>query len=100
MYGTEAIACPSWNRFSRDRKSTRLNSSHANFSYAVFCLKKYALRIPHLPSSSLSLPPTSSQRSLLSLPLHSLFSSIQSTYLLISPTPYHLTLQTRLSPSL
>src|SRR3712207_8431341 len=27
-----------WN--SRDRKSTRLNSSHANISYAVFCLKK------------------------------------------------------------
>src|SRR3712207_8973342 len=25
---------------SRDRKSTRLNSSHANISYAVFCLKK------------------------------------------------------------
>src|SRR3712207_6901557 len=31
----------------RDRKSTRLNSSHANISYAVFCLKKkkkYKLR--------------------------------------------------------
>src|SRR3712207_7645490 len=26
--------------FSADRKSTRLNSSHANISYAVFCLKK------------------------------------------------------------
>src|SRR3712207_505338 len=26
--------------FVRDRKSTRLNSSHANISYAVFCLKK------------------------------------------------------------
>src|SRR3712207_7332019 len=25
---------------SQDRKSTRLNSSHANISYAVFCLKK------------------------------------------------------------
>src|SRR5258707_2897714 len=25
---------------SEDRKSTRLNSSHANISYAVFCLKK------------------------------------------------------------
>src|SRR3712207_9344755 len=25
---------------SADRKSTRLNSSHANISYAVFCLKK------------------------------------------------------------
>src|SRR3712207_7540699 len=27
-----------------DRKSTRLNSSHANISYAVFCLKKNILR--------------------------------------------------------
>src|SRR5438445_683550 len=26
--------------YSIDRKSTRLNSSHANISYAVFCLKK------------------------------------------------------------
>src|SRR5258707_9150188 len=28
----------------RDRKSTRLNSSHANISYAVFCLKKKKIR--------------------------------------------------------
>src|SRR3712207_8229872 len=27
-------------KISEDRKSTRLNSSHANISYAVFCLKK------------------------------------------------------------
>src|SRR3712207_7454986 len=27
-------------RAHQDRKSTRLNSSHANISYAVFCLKK------------------------------------------------------------
>src|SRR3712207_8631509 len=27
-------------KFILDRKSTRLNSSHANISYAVFCLKK------------------------------------------------------------
>src|SRR3989449_1178312 len=27
-------------RFRRDRKSTRLNSSHGYISYAVFCLKK------------------------------------------------------------
>src|SRR5438445_10164376 len=27
-------------RVPEDRKSTRLNSSHANISYAVFCLKK------------------------------------------------------------
>src|SRR3712207_8912441 len=32
-----------------DRKSTRLNSSHANISYAVFCLKKKIQRVsrPH-----------------------------------------------------
>src|SRR3712207_8087802 len=35
-----------------DRKSTRLNSSHANISYAVFCLKKKIIQkqiyaIPH-----------------------------------------------------
>src|SRR3712207_8963454 len=29
-----------WRPVNRDRKSTRLNSSHANISYAVFCLKK------------------------------------------------------------
>src|SRR3712207_8510074 len=29
---------------STDRKSTRLNSSHANISYAVFCLKKKQLK--------------------------------------------------------
>src|SRR3712207_7332660 len=29
----------------RDRKSTRLNSSHANISYAVFCLKKKKTRL-------------------------------------------------------
>src|SRR3712207_7633496 len=28
-----------------DRKSTRLNSSHANISYAVFCLKKKHLNL-------------------------------------------------------
>src|SRR3712207_8173308 len=30
-----------------DRKSTRLNSSHANISYAVFCLKKKTARRLH-----------------------------------------------------
>src|SRR3712207_8406899 len=30
-----------------DRKSTRLNSSHANISYAVFCLKKKTKREMH-----------------------------------------------------
>src|SRR3712207_7968032 len=30
-----------------DRKSTRLNSSHANISYAVFCLKKKNINTLH-----------------------------------------------------
>src|SRR3712207_6888580 len=30
----------------QDRKSTRLNSSHANISYAVFCLKKKKSQYP------------------------------------------------------
>src|SRR3712207_7680036 len=33
------LGYPLLDRF-EDRKSTRLNSSHANISYAVFCLKK------------------------------------------------------------
>src|SRR5947199_1573976 len=32
---------------SRDRKSTRLNSSHLGISYAVFCLKKKKKRFKH-----------------------------------------------------
>src|SRR3712207_7912069 len=36
-------------RVAGDRKSTRLNSSHANISYAVFCLKK---KISSTPSSA------------------------------------------------
>src|SRR3712207_7255418 len=46
--GTPALAV--------DRKSTRLNSSHANISYAVFCLKKKTvlrLLLSSLPSSYL-----------------------------------------------
>src|SRR6266487_4841660 len=35
-----AWAAPSSRRGRRDRKSTRLNSSHPSISYAVFCLKK------------------------------------------------------------
>src|SRR5947209_12571259 len=37
-----AIVARVWDRLGKDsdRKSTRLNSSHANISYAVFCLKK------------------------------------------------------------
>src|ERR1035441_10963913 len=42
--GTESAPC------SRDRKSTRLNSSHLGISYAVFCLKKKNIQQPSLLS--------------------------------------------------
>src|SRR3712207_7160477 len=45
-----ALATPSGGR---DRKSTRLNSSHANISYAVFCLKKKKKK-SHILSSQLT----------------------------------------------
>src|SRR3712207_7946939 len=35
-----------------DRKSTRLNSSHANISYAVFCLKKKHIQHKHITTAS------------------------------------------------
>src|SRR5258707_13957807 len=40
---TPAAAATSSKIHNIDRKSTRLNSSHANISYAVFCLKKKKL---------------------------------------------------------
>src|SRR5689334_24073250 len=46
-----AMSC--WNRFlsggrcAKDRKSTRLNSSHSSISYAVFCLKKKTTKNKH-----------------------------------------------------
>src|SRR3712207_8295567 len=38
--GADAVLLVASTLEPRDRKSTRLNSSHANISYAVFCLKK------------------------------------------------------------
>src|SRR2546427_8198608 len=34
------LGCTNTSHATRDRKSTRLNSSHSQISYAVFCLKK------------------------------------------------------------
>src|SRR2546427_4746348 len=44
-----------------DRKSTRLNSSHSQISYAVFCLKKKTTnqKITHLTSRHIQPPYTS-----------------------------------------
>src|SRR2546430_6876401 len=54
--GTNAPICASSTHRSEDRKSTRLNSSHSQISYAVFCLKKkknthLLLHQRHNPSS-------------------------------------------------
>src|SRR2546430_7352997 len=41
-------------RLDRDRKSTRLNSSHSQISYAVFCLKKNKIRLLRTPLPSIT----------------------------------------------
>src|SRR5258707_10990240 len=43
-------------RTMEDRKSTRLNSSHANISYAVFCLKKKKITIVKAISFQVEVP--------------------------------------------
>src|SRR3712207_7742245 len=45
-------------RCKQDRKSTRLNSSHANISYAVFCLKKKKIHLLQYPVSPLLIKQT------------------------------------------
>src|SRR3712207_7252701 len=64
-----------------DRKSTRLNSSHANISYAVFCLKKKKIILSfslvyfsflHLTSTPLPILPPSSLVISISTPLPSI----------------------------
>src|SRR3712207_7400601 len=59
VYSGDTAACPPLTELARgadlllaeaafrDRKSTRLNSSHANISYAVFCLKKKKIILPY-----------------------------------------------------
>src|SRR5437867_7885953 len=56
--------------FERDRKSTRLNSSHRTISYAVFCLKKKSPERPRFSctpntpriSPTITYPPNTNQR--------------------------------------
>src|SRR3712207_7806399 len=58
-YGGEGVALGRSARQS-DRKSTRLNSSHANISYAVFCLKKKTPpTAPWTPPAAWPRPPAS-----------------------------------------
>src|SRR5438128_8509078 len=46
-------------RHIRDRKSTRLNSSHGSISYAVFCLKKKRITRTRPTSPIIPTPPSS-----------------------------------------
>src|SRR5688572_31702910 len=48
---TAALAQDGAHRGDLDRKSTRLNSSHSQISYAVFCLKKKNYTIPRQGST-------------------------------------------------
>src|SRR3712207_7565577 len=52
LFSVASLVCG----LSGDRKSTRLNSSHANISYAVFCLKKKKISLPSLPLLRRRLP--------------------------------------------
>src|SRR2546422_3409457 len=49
-----ARGLPPAQRHGRDRKSTRLNSSHGYISYAVFCLKKKKNKEAENPKTSLA----------------------------------------------
>src|SRR5689334_24189235 len=60
----DVVATPAGAR--RDRKSTRLNSSHSSISYAGFCLKKKNLRHANDPFFSTMNLLTSASCSLLS----------------------------------
>src|SRR5690242_21140278 len=46
----------------KDRKSTRLNSSHMSISYAVFCLKKKKQFVAHLTNRRLRTTSSTSHR--------------------------------------
>src|SRR2546429_3653884 len=67
--GDDGIHLPGLRVNQRDRKSTRLNSSHGYISYAVFCLKKK--KLPHA-YSPLFLDPASLPLSTVAPP-HSLY---------------------------
>src|SRR5256885_10041001 len=58
--GTPAVLLRRQSLYAKDRKSTRLNSSHLVISYAVFCLKKknhYIIVVPLPPPSSRMMSP-------------------------------------------
>src|SRR5688572_31126157 len=45
LAGNALVSAKRWSFTTTDRKSTRLNSSHSQISYAVFCLKKKMLLV-------------------------------------------------------
>src|SRR5713226_10251376 len=55
--------CRSWQR---DRKSTRLNSSHPSISYAVFCLKKKKQNFDSLHLININITQTNTKISIIS----------------------------------
>src|SRR2546430_3129023 len=59
----------------RDRKSTRLNSSHSQISYAVFCLKKKKTTRPTARSSRTSPPSIGASRCTVVHPAEDLLAS-------------------------
>src|SRR2546430_10124570 len=65
---------------SQDRKSTRLNSSHSQISYAVFCLKKKKKKRRHLPKTIIpyTQPSTHTLSRARSVATHTLYLSISS----------------------
>src|SRR2546430_11014637 len=60
--GKEIVVTDDNHRRPEDRKSTRLNSSHSQISYAVFCLKKKKRRYEIVGSSVISIPRTCQSR--------------------------------------
>src|SRR2546430_5560421 len=51
LHETHRVERPRFEQIGLDRKSTRLNSSHSQISYAVFCLKKKQLHQAMLHNS-------------------------------------------------
>src|SRR5258705_7918317 len=69
--GVESLT-PGRQHRARDRKSTRLNSSHLGISYAVFCLKKKKKTIEEYPGRFATSCPLKKRHKWYSLVCHNL----------------------------
>src|SRR5437899_4535749 len=71
LCATDVSVCrwnfPAANVTGKDRKSTRLNSSHLGTSYAVFCLKKNSAKVNDLRGSHVARATSARAEDLLSL---------------------------------